>query len=189
MRADGLHKLTTRLARTHGTVVAEDLNVAGMTSRPAPRSDPEHPSHHLRNGARAKAGLNRALLDASPGELRRQLSYKCAWYGSCLVVADRWFPSSRTCSACTTVKTKLSLSERAFHCEACGLVIDRDLNAARNLAALVDHVAASGAETRNGRGGERSQPGPTSRCSPVKRQAGARKPGKSGTASPQGGAA
>jgi putative transposase len=172
LRADGLHKVTTRLARTYGTVVVEDLNVAGMTARPSPRPDPDRPGHHLRNGAKAKGGLNRAILDASPGQLRRQLAYKCQWYRSHLVVADPWFPSSKTCSSCRTVKTKLSLAERMFHCEACGLVIDRDLNAARNLAALVHHVAASGVETQNGRGGERSQAGSTSRCSPAKRQAG-----------------
>jgi putative transposase len=74
LRADALHKVTTRLATTYGTVVVEDLNVAGMTARPAPRPDPDRPGRHLRNGARAKAGLNRAVLDASPAELRRQLA-------------------------------------------------------------------------------------------------------------------
>jgi putative transposase len=182
LRADALHKLTTRLARTYGTVVVEDLNVAGMTSRPALRPDQGGSGHHLRNGARIKAGLNRAILDASPGELRHQLAYKCEWYGSHLVVADRWFPSSKTCSSCRTVKTKLSLSERTFQCETCGLTIDRDLNAARNLAALVQHVAASGVETQNGRGGERSQAGATSRCSPLKRQAGTEQSARTGTA-------
>jgi transposase len=103
-----------------------------------------------------------------------------------MVVADPWFPSSKTCSTCRTVKTKLSLGERMFHCEACGLVIDRDYNAALNLAALVEHVADSGAETENGRGGERSQAGSTSRCSPVKRQAGTGQPGRTGTASSRG---
>ena len=87
------------------------------------------------------------------------------------------------------MRTKLSLSERVFHCEACGLVIDRDLNASLNLKDLVEHVAASGAETVNGRGGGRSQAGPTSRCSPMKRQAGTEQSGKSGTASSKGEAA
>ena len=160
-----------------------------MTARPTPRSDPERPGHHLRNGARAKAGLNRAILDASPGQLRRQLAYKCEWYGSTLVVAGPWFPSSKTCSSCKTVKTKLSLSERTFHCGVCGLAIDRDLNASLNLRDLVEHVAASGAETLNGCGGGRSQAGPTSRCSPMKRQAGTEQSGKSGTASSKGEAA
>jgi len=81
--------------------------------------------------------LSRRIADASFGELRRQLAYKTAWRGADLVVADRWMPSSKTCSACGAVKAKLRLSERTFQCEHCGLVIDRDLNAARNLANLV----------------------------------------------------
>ncbi|MGH9125610.1 MAG: IS607 family element RNA-guided endonuclease TnpB [Acidimicrobiales bacterium] len=79
-RSDGLHQLTTRLATTYGTIVVEDLNVTGMTA--SARG----------SGRRAKAGLNRAILDASPAELRRQLAYKATWYGSTLVVADRWCP-------------------------------------------------------------------------------------------------
>jgi putative transposase len=129
-RGDGLHKLTTRLAKTYGTVVVEDLNVSGMT-RSAKGSG------HWRG----KAGLNRAVLDASPAELHRQLAYKCEWYGSRLVVADRWYPSSKTCSGCGAVKAKLSLSERTFRCGACGLVKDRDDNAALNLAARAAVIA------------------------------------------------
>jgi putative transposase len=138
-RADCLHKLTTRLAKTHSAVVVEDLNVKGMAA-----------AGH-RKGRTAKAGLNRAILDAGLGEMRRQLAYKTRWYGSSLVVADRWYPSSKTCSRCGTAKTKLPLSERTFRCESCGLVIDRDLNAAHNLASLVEAVTtgtASGAGTR-----------------------------------------
>ncbi|HEX4701661.1 MAG TPA: IS607 family element RNA-guided endonuclease TnpB, partial [Pseudonocardiaceae bacterium] len=115
-RRDGLHKLTTRLAATHGTVVVEDLHVAGM----------------LKNRR-----LARHIAGVGWGELRRLLGYKTGRYGGRLVVADRWYPSSKTCSACHAVKTKLRLSERMFHCDQCGLVLDRDLNAARNLAALV----------------------------------------------------
>src|SRR5208282_1412690 len=102
---------------------------------------------------RGKAGLNRALLDASPAEIRRQLTYKCTWYGSKLVVADRWYPSSKTCSGCGFVTTKLALSERTFFCEHCGLVIDRDVNAAANLAGLVKASTgtASGAGTSRGK--------------------------------------
>jgi putative transposase len=115
LREDSLHQLTTRIAGTYGTVVVEDLNVAGM----------------LKNG-----NLARHLADAGFGTIRRQLGYKTVWAGGELIVADRWYPSSKTCSACTTVKTKLSLRDRVFECDACGLVIDRDENAARNLAAL-----------------------------------------------------
>jgi len=129
LRRDHLHKLTTRLAHQHHTVVIEDLHLAGMA-----RNRP----------------LARALADAALGELRRQLGYKTRWYGCRLVVADRWYPSSKTCSGCGLVKAKLALAERTFHCEACGLVLDRDENAARNLAMLA--VAASGTETQNARG-------------------------------------
>ncbi|HWE89856.1 MAG TPA: IS607 family element RNA-guided endonuclease TnpB [Pseudonocardiaceae bacterium] len=115
-RRDGLHKLTTRLTRTFGTIVIEDLNVAGM----------------LRNRR-----LARHIAGTGWGELRRQVDYKTAWYGSQVVVADRWYPSSKACSGCGTTKAKLSLSERTYRCDRCGLVLDRDLNAARNLAALV----------------------------------------------------
>lgn len=132
-RQDGIHKLTTRLAREHGTVVVEDLNVVGMVRR---------------------RRLARQILDAGFGEIRRQLAYKTEWNGGRLVVADRWFPSSKTCSGCGAVKPKLSLAERTFACSVCGL-LDRDLNAAINLRNLVHHVAGSGPETKNGRGADR----------------------------------
>lgn len=140
-RGDGLHKLTTNLAKNHETVVVEDLGVAGMTSS-------ARGSGHWRG----KAGLNRAILDAAPGELRRQLAYKTRWYGSTLVVADRWYPSSKTCSRCKAVKAKLSLSERTYRCEHCGLVIARDLNASINLAALLGAVNGTGSGPGTGQG-------------------------------------
>ncbi|MHB1772842.1 MAG: RNA-guided endonuclease TnpB family protein [Acidimicrobiales bacterium] len=108
----------------------------------------------------ANTGLNRAVLDVSPAELRRQLTYKLAWRGGTLVVADRFFPSSKRCSSCGETKTKLSLATRTYRCEHCGLETDRDLNAALNLAAYgrrvleeSHHVAGSGPETVNARGG------------------------------------
>jgi putative transposase len=115
-RRDGLHKLSAQLTSTYGTVVVEDLNVAGMMSN--------------RRLARHVAGVGMA-------EFRRQVAYKAAWRGGRAAVADRWFPSSKTCSGCGAVKAKLRLSERTFICGQCGLVLDRDLNAALNLAALV----------------------------------------------------
>jgi putative transposase len=144
-RADGLHKLTTRLAKNYPVVVVENLNVAGMTAS-------ARGSGHWRG----KAGLNRAILDVAPGELRRQLGCKCSWYGSALVVADRWYPSSKTCSGCGWRKPSLPLSERTFRCgnKACGLVIDRDLNAALNLAALVRAVVPGTASSGGNRPGE-----------------------------------
>jgi putative transposase len=78
-----------------------------------------------------------SIGDAGMGELRRQLAYKSHLYGSRLVIADRFYPSSKTCSGCGLIKNTLRLSERVFHCEACGLSLDRDENAALNLRKLV----------------------------------------------------
>ena len=97
-RRDHLHKLTTRLVRDFDTVVVEDLNIAGMT----------------RSGGAYKRGLNRALHDAGLAEIRRQLTYKTEWTGTSLHVADRWYPSSKTCSSCQVVKIKLPLNVRVF---------------------------------------------------------------------------
>ena len=72
--------------------------------------------------------------------MRRQVEYKTGWSGVRLHIANRWYPSSKTCSDCAEVKTKLRLSERTFRCHECPLVLDRDVNAARNLAALVGEV-------------------------------------------------
>jgi putative transposase len=113
VRRNLLHQVTTELAHGYASVTIEDLNAAGMLQ--------------LRS-------LARHVSDAAFGEFRRQLEYKCAWYGTELVVADRWYPSSKTCSDCGTVNEDLTLSDRTYACTGCGLVIDRDLNAAVNLA-------------------------------------------------------
>jgi putative transposase len=136
VRRDALHKFTTTLATQYGTVVVEQLNVAGM----------------LRNRR-----LARAIADTGMAELRRQLVYKTTWYGAELVMADRFYPSSKTCSACGWVKAKLTLAERTFQCDACGLRMDRDLNAAHNLVRLVESstAAGSGPEAQNARGANR----------------------------------
>ena len=143
LRRDGLHKLTTRLAREYGTVVVEDLHVAGM----------------VRNRRLAKA-----ISDCGFATIRTMLGYKTTWGGGRLVVADRWFPSSKTCSACGVVKAKLPLRVRTFTCNGCGLGLDRDLNAARNLARLVGRESGTGVagdpepEGSNGRGADRNTP-------------------------------
>lgn len=166
LRRDDLHKLTTRLTRQHGTVVVEDLNVAGM----------------LRNRS-----LARHIADAGFAEIRRQLAYKTEWNGGRLLVADRWYPSSKTCSGCGTVKTKLPLSEREYHCEACGLVIDRDRNASLNLAALAAEYDTAGSGPVAGRGAD--QKTRVRGQVAVKRQPGTAPAGKTGTAAPQSAAA
>lgn len=145
-RADGWRKLTTALAQRFSIVVVEELNVTGMLATPRPK--PDDNGGHTRNGRAAKRGLARSLADAAPAQLRRQLTYKTSWYGSNLLVAGRFYPSSKTCSDCQTVKPKLSLSERTFTCHTCGLTLDRDVNAARNLAQLAaGHGTGSAPET------------------------------------------
>ena len=84
--------------------------------------------------ARAAAEPAREARSQAREPIRRQLGYKAAWYGTELVIADRWYPSSKTCSGCGSTDPDLALSDRTYACTGCGLVIDRDLNAAINLA-------------------------------------------------------
>lgn len=122
IRRDALHKLTTRLTRTYAAIGIEDLNVRGMVKN---------------------RRLARALSDGGFREFRRQITYKAGLYGAQLVVAGRWYPSSKTCSCCGVIKPTLALAERIFRCDDCGFEAGRDLNAALNLARL----AASSAVT------------------------------------------
>jgi putative transposase len=174
-RLDALHQLTKRLAARYETMVVEDLNVAGMLGnrRGTPRSQ-------LRGDPRR---LARSLADRAFGELRRQLGSKTGWRSGRVIVADRFFPSSKTCSAGGTVKAKRSLDERVFTGEGCGLVIDRDVNAAKNLLAGSGR-GAGGAEGRPSLAGHTAITGvpakPASRG--AKQEPGTAQAGKTGTA-------
>jgi putative transposase len=130
IRNDALHKLTTSLANRFGTVVVEDLNTKGMTASAA--GTKENPGKNVK----AKSGLNRSILDQGFHEFRRQLDYKMSERGGTLLVADRWFASSKTCSSCGHKCNELPLSVRAWKCLVCGDAHDRDVNAAKNLASL-----------------------------------------------------
>ena len=128
LRRNVLHQATARIvARTKpdserpSVVVLEDLNVAGMVK-----------NRHLA----------RAISDVGMSEFRRQVLYKAAWAGVRVVIAPRFFASSKRCSVCHHCKDTLLLSEKTYACEACGMVMDRDLNAARNLQQLVLSSAA-----------------------------------------------
>ncbi|MDW8478403.1 RNA-guided endonuclease TnpB family protein [Streptomyces scabiei] len=149
-RSTVLHAMTKQLATRFAEVAIEDLNVDGMTR--SARGTLAKPGRLVRQ----KASLNRAILDAAPAELRRQLTYKTGWYGSTLAVLDRWWPSSKTCSACGWQNPRLTLADRTFQCANCTLTIDRDLNAARNIAAHAvpndQPVAPGRGETQNARG-------------------------------------
>ena len=112
-RESALHGLTTRLVRDFDLISIEDLNVKALS-----------------RGMHA-----RAVHDVAFSEVRRQLAYKSDWYGKILVEVDRWYPSSKTCSACRHTLDELRLDERQWKCPKCGTLHDRDVNAARNLLA------------------------------------------------------
>jgi putative transposase len=135
-------------------VVAEDLNVTGML---------------------ANRRLARAVADQGFGQARQMLGYKTGWNRGRLLLAGRWYPSSKTCSACGWRKPSLTLAERVFNCGACALVMDRDHNAARNLL----NLAASGAESLNACGG-RLRPVPDGQR-PAKQEPGTAPAGQTGT--------
>jgi len=113
LRRDFLHKFTTWLARTKPVVVVEGLDVKGLS----------------------RGLLSRSVADVGWGTFLRMLEYKAKWYGATLIVAPRSFPSTRLCSRCGHLHGKMPLSQRVFRCQACGLEMDRDLNAALNLRA------------------------------------------------------
>jgi putative transposase len=132
-RREHLHKVTTRLVRDNQTIVIEDLTVLNM----------------LKNGK-----LARAICDAAWSQFRSLLEYKAQWYGREVIAVDRWFPSSKRCSACGALREKLPLNVHAWTC-ACGITHDRDVNAAKNLRAAGLAVSACGAGVRP----QRSTPG------------------------------
>jgi putative transposase len=124
-RRDFLHRASTRLVRSAGMIVIEDLAVKNM----------------VRN-----RHLARVISDCGWGEFRRQLEYKCERAGRDLIVINRWYPSSKTCSACGHLLAELSLSTRHWTCPSCGSRHDRDINAAKNILAAGLAVSACGAD-------------------------------------------
>jgi putative transposase len=127
-----LHRLTTTLAGSFETVVLEDLDVAGMVKKKSKNTT---------------KGLSRSILDAGFGELRRQLTYKADDRGHRVVVVGRFYPSSKMCSHRGETKVKLALSDRVFECSTCGISLDRDVNAARNIHREGLRLFGNGAST------------------------------------------
>jgi putative transposase len=125
LRSKTLHEVSHYLTyeTQPAVLVIEDLNVRGMLSNHS---------------------LAQAITDVGFGELRRQIEYKAKWLGIEVVLADRWFPSSKTCHRCGAVRADLTLGDRLFVCNDCGSTLDRDLNAALNLAALGRNRQAGG---------------------------------------------
>jgi putative transposase len=139
IRRSFLHEVSSQLAKTHSGLAVEDLPVANL----------------IRNKR-----LAQAITDAAWAELARQLRYKTAWLGGELVVCDRWFPSTKTCSACGRVAQGMALGTRTFHCGGCGLVMDRDCNAAANLAAWAEAPTFGVAQVPDRQAGGWVTPGP-----------------------------
>ncbi|WP_445300133.1 RNA-guided endonuclease TnpB family protein [Microcoleus sp. D3_18_C4] len=127
VRKDFLHKLTTQIIRENQTIFVEDLAIKNMVK-----------NHKLAL----------AISDASWGELIRQLSYKCQWYGREFVKIDRWFPSSKRCGNCGHIVEKLPLNIREWECPKCGANHDRDINAAKNILAAGLAVSVCGGTVR-----------------------------------------
>jgi len=124
IRTHHLHNVSKATVDNQPSAIAiEDLNIKGM----------------MKNGR-----LSKALADASMGELHRQIEYKAGWNGAEIVKVDRFYPSSKTCSGCGCIKNDLTLGDRTYKCPHCGLEIDRDLNAALNLAAYGEGVKRAG---------------------------------------------
>jgi putative transposase len=117
-RKNALHAYSSALVKAHPVLVLETLSTKNLM---------------------ANRRLARSIADEGWGELGRQLTYKAEWAGGTVLLAPRFFPSSKTCSGCGSVKAKLTLSQRTFTCDSCGLVLDRDLNAAATLAAWGEH--------------------------------------------------
>jgi putative transposase len=134
MRHSFLQEISSQLIKTHDRLCLEDLAVANLLGN---------------------RQLARAISDAAWTELARQLGYKAVWYGAELVVCDRWFPSTRTCSQCGRVAPSMKLGERVFWCHGCGLVADRDCNAAANLAAWAEAANMAAAQAPDRRAGGR----------------------------------
>jgi putative transposase len=159
-RRSFLHEVSSQLVKTHDRLCLEDLAVANL----------------VRN-----KHLARAIADAGWTELARQLIYKQAWHGGQIMIADRWLPSTRTCSRCGLVKQRMGLAERVFACDCCGLIVDRDRNAAANLAAWAERHHAqvpdrqAGGRVINASGGEGAG---------RRRGDGATSPGEGGTDAP-----
>jgi putative transposase len=126
IRRNALHQATSSLAKSKSAIVLEDLNVSGMLK-----------NHHLAQ----------AIADVGMYEFKRQLLYKAGWYGCQVLLADRFYPSTKRCSACGEIR-EMGLQERQYHCPVCGLKMDRDLNAALNLEQLfLKETTASSAES------------------------------------------
>ena len=131
-RNDWIEKTTTRLARENILVVMEDLDIQAMTRKPKPKPDPNKPGQYLRNGAKAKAGLNRSILSNCWSRTLKRLKDKMDANGGRLVVVPAAY-TSQTCHKCGHVAKGNRESQAVFHCVECGYRANADVNAAENI--------------------------------------------------------
>ncbi|MFF3788130.1 RNA-guided endonuclease InsQ/TnpB family protein [Streptomyces sp. NPDC001933] len=126
-RATAQHLVTKRLVEQYAEIALESLNTKGMTR--SAKGTADKPGKNVRQ----KAGLNRAILDVGFAEINRQIEYKARWHAVTIARVPTFFPSSKSCHQCGWIDTGQTLADRVFHCQGCGMVIDRDANAARNI--------------------------------------------------------
>ena len=163
-RKETQHKLTDDLTKRFGVVCLEDLNVKGMTK--SAKGTAEAPGKKVAQ----KAGLNRGIANAGFSEVRRQIEYKALWRGGAVLFADRFAPTSRSCSCCGAYQTEFSLKIREWTCSDCGAVHDRDVNAAINIVtfAIGGTPEARAGNVRSKARGEANNPGPDEAIQPTR---------------------
>ena len=160
VRRSFLHEVSSRLVKTHDRLCLEDLSAANLT----------------RNKR-----LARAIADAGWAELARQIGYKQVWLGGQVMVANRWFASTKICSRCGLLRQGMGLAERTFRCRGCGLLTDRDRNAAANLAAWAEAVSIAAAQAPDRQAGGRVSNAPGGEGSGRHLGGGATGPNEGGT--------
>ncbi|MFI6689195.1 RNA-guided endonuclease InsQ/TnpB family protein [Streptomyces sp. NPDC050485] len=126
-RASAQHVVTKRLVEQYAEIALESLNTQGMTR--SAKGTADKPGRNVRQ----KAGLNKAVLDIGFGEINRQIEYKARWHAVTIARVPAFFPSSKTCHRCGWIDTGQTLADREFHCQACGMIMGRDANAAHNI--------------------------------------------------------
>jgi putative transposase len=130
-RNDLIHKTTSNLIKNYDIIYLEDLNIKGMSNRCKPKQDEN--GKYLPNGQSAKSGLNKSINDVSWGKFIETLEYKAEWNDKQVVKINRWYPSSKTCNCCGWINQNLKLKDRTWACLKCNIILDRDLNAAKNI--------------------------------------------------------
>jgi putative transposase len=130
-RMDLIHKTTNNLIKNYDVIYLEDLNIKGMSHKCKSKQDEN--GKYLANGQSTKSGLNKSILDVSWGKFIDTLEYKASWNDKQVIKISRWYPSSKTCSCCGWINQDLKLENRSWTCSKCNTILDRDVNAAKNI--------------------------------------------------------